>query len=71
MNNPLSPTEYRIMLLLTSGQHVKEIAKALETSPETVRNCSRDARLKLYARTTIQAAVIFDRMERKRLTDKT
>ena len=66
MAAPLTPHEATVMTLLNSGSSVKEIATTLKCSPPTVRTYMRYARIKLDAKTTIQAAVTFDRQERKK-----
>lgn len=54
----LSPSELRSLRLLAEGWTGKEAAHTIRISPETFKNHTERARLKLGAMTTLQAAVI-------------
>lgn len=65
MARPLTETETAVMrLLVDEGLTIVRAAKRLELAPSTVSTHLGRASEKLGARTTVQAAVLFDRRRR-------
>lgn len=65
MRRELSVTENTVMLLLVEeGLGILDIAKRMNMSPSTVSTHVRRAGEKLDAKSSLQAAVFFDRRRR-------
>lgn len=59
MEAKLSPTELRVIGLLASGLMPRDVAKKLQRSPNTISTHLTRIKVKLRARSTIQAAVMW------------
>jgi len=60
-HNQLTPFERRLLELMALGLNRKEIARAVDRSPQTISNSLTVAKEKLGARSLTQAAVLIAR----------